>query len=355
MSDSKKSGSKSTFSRRNILKLGLAAGAVASAPAYIRSSRAQSKKLVVANFGGSMGDAKRKALYEPFTKKTGIEIQTVAGPELAKLKLQVDNKDVEWDVVDMGHATLPTAVRLNLLEPIDEKIVDWEGIVEKARSPFAIGATIYAGGIGYHKTRKKAVTTWPEFFDVKNFPGRRGLRTRVNDTLELAAMGSGVAPSDVFPIDVERAFAALDKIKLHVSHWISSTAQTVSLIQQNETDYTFTYTTRVKNMQASGVPLDFSFKQNILGIAWTGVPRGSKNRDAAMQFLDFALDPDRQAELSNLSVDAPTNVAAMPKVDPAIRKWLPDVASKDNCFTDAEWWSTNLEPLTLRYKQWLLT
>ena len=89
-------------------------------------------------------------------KKPESKSKTVAGPELAKLRLQVDNKDVEWDVVDMGHATLPTAVRLNLLEPINEMIVDWEGIVEKARSPFAIGATIYAGGIGYHKTRKKA-------------------------------------------------------------------------------------------------------------------------------------------------------------------------------------------------------
>ena len=355
MSDSTKSGSKRTFSRRNALKLGLAAGAVVSAPAYIRPGWAQSKKLIIANSGGSMGEAKRKALYDPFTKKTGIEIQTVAGADLAKLKLQVDNNAVEWDVADVGHAVLPTANRLNLFEPIDEKIVDWEGIVEKARNPFAIGATIYAGGIGYHRTRKKAMTTWPEFFDVKNFPGRRGLRTRVNDTLEIAAMGSGVAPSEVFPIDIERAFKALDQIKPHVSHWISSTAQTVSLIQQDETDYTFTYTTRVKNMQASGVPLDFSFKQNILGIAWTGVPRGSKNREAAMQFLDFALDPDRQAELSNYSVDAPSHVAAMDKVDPAIRKWLPDVASKDNCFTDAEWWSTNLEPLTIRYKEWLLT
>jgi hypothetical protein len=31
------------------------------------------------------------------------------------------------------------------------------------------------------------------------------------------------------------------------------------------------------------------------------------------------------------------------------------VASKNNCFTDAEWWSKNLEPLTIRYKEWMLT
>jgi putative spermidine/putrescine transport system substrate-binding protein len=197
--------------------------------------------------------------------------------------------------------------------------------------------------------------TWPEFFDAKNFPGRRGIRTRVNDTLEMAAMGSGVAPSEVFPIDVERAFKALDRIKPHVSHMISATSQTVSLIQQNETDFTFTYTNRVKKMQDAGVPMDFSFKQNICGIAWTGMLRGSKNHDASMQFLNFMLEADRQAELANLSYSAPTNADGMPMVDPAVRKWLPDVASKNNCFTDAEWWSKNLEPLTIRYKEWMLT
>ena len=352
MSDSRKTRK---FSRRQALKAGLAAGAVVSAPAFIRSSWAKSGPLIIANSGGAMGEAKRTALYDPFTSKTGIEITTVAGADMAKLRLQVEQGAVEWDVVDVGHAALPTANRLNLFEPIDEGIVNWEGIVEDARNPFAIGATIYAGGIGYPTDRLKAPTTWTEFFDVENFPGRRGLRTRVNDTLEIAAMGSGVPPSEVFPIDVERAFAALDRLKPHVSHWISATAQTVSLIQQNETDFTFTYTTRVKKMQESGVPMGFSFRNNILGISWTGVPRGSKNREAAMQFLNFALDPDRQAELANLSVDAPTHVDAMSKVDPAIGKWLPDVASTDNCFTDAEWWSTNLEPLTIRYKEWLVS
>ena len=127
MSDSRKTHTRPAFSRRQALKAGLAAGAVVSAPAFVRSGWAQSKRLIIANSGGSMGDAKRKALYEPFTKKTGIEITTVAGADLAKLKLQVEQGAVEWDVVD-----------------------------------------------------------------VESFPGRRGLRTRVNDTLELAVSDSAV-------------------------------------------------------------------------------------------------------------------------------------------------------------------
>jgi putative spermidine/putrescine transport system substrate-binding protein len=344
-----------TISRREAFKLSLAAGAALALPAYIRPASAQAKSLVVVNSGGAMGDAKRAALYDPFTKKTGIEIITVSGPELAKIKVQVEQGNVEWDVTDLQEAWVPAAVRQNLLEPIDEKIVDFSQITEKARNPHAVGGTIFSGGIAFPTDRLKPIATWEDMWNVEKYPGRRGLRTRINDTLEIALMADGVPPEQVYPCDIERAFKALDRIKPAVSHWIAQTAQTVSLIQSNECDYTFTYTTRVKDLQAAGVPIDYSFRQNILGVGWLGVPRGSKKKDEAMQFLNFCLDPDRQAELASKSGDAPTNPAAFDKVDPTARKWLADVTSKDNLFTNAEWWDTHLEDLSVRFKEWLLT
>ncbi|MCF1464592.1 ABC transporter substrate-binding protein [Agrobacterium vitis] len=344
------------LTRRTVLKIsGGAAAASLAMPAYLRPAWAAGKNLVVVNSGGAMGDAKRTALYEPFTKKTGIDIITVAGPELAKIKVQVQQKSVEWDVVDLLEAWVPQALRENLLEPIDAKIVDTSKVLARARGTHAVAGTIFSGGIAFPANRLKPIATWADFWDVQKFPGRRGLRTRINDTLEIALMADGVPPSQVYPCDIERAFKALDRIKPWVSHWIAQTAQTVSLIQSNETDYTFTYTTRVKDMQAANVPIDYSFRQNILGVGWLGVPRGSKNRDAAMQFLDFCLDPDRQAELTNKSGDAPTNPTALAKVEPAIKRWLVDVESPDNLFTNAGWWDTNLEALSIRFKEWLLT
>ena len=122
------------------------------------------------------------------------------------------------------------------------------------------------------------------------------------------------------------------------------------MIQQNELDFTFTPTTRVKDMQAAGVPMGYSFRQNILGVGWLGVLRGSKNRENAMRLLDFSLIPERQVELANLSGDAPTSLDSAAKVDPAVRKWLPDVATKDNLFVNGEWWDDKLEPLTARLR-----
>ena len=336
----------------------LAVGVAAlAAPAIIIPGHARGAGRVVAvNSGGAMGDAKQKAIYTPFTRETGIEIIAVPGPDLAKVKAQVQSGDVEWDVVDVDMSWLPLAMRTGLLERIDDTIVDRTGCVAAARSDFAVGGSIYAGGIGYPTDRfgDKVPKNWPEFWNVKPIPGRRGLRTRISDTLEIALMGDGVAPKDVYPCDVERAFRALDRIKPAVNHWISQTAQTVTLIQTNETDFTYTYTTRVKAMQAAGVPMGYSFQQNLMGVAWAGIVKGTPRKDAAMRLCSYIAKPDIQVQLANLAGDAPCYPSALALVDPAARKWMPDVADPNNLFSNAAWWDTRIDELTRRFQEWLL-
>ena len=357
MSNNTKPGARANISRRRVLKSTLAGAAVLATPAYLRPAWAQGKRVIVVNFGGKMGDVKRKAFYDPFTRDTGIEVVTVSPPEVAKLKLMVERDAVEWDLVDLPPAWFGSAKRHGLLQQIDDTIVDRTEALPEAQDPFACGVSISAGGIGFPTDRLQGVQpkNWGEFWDVENHPGRRGLRTRVSDTLEIALMADGVAPADVYPCDIERAFKALDRIKPHVSHWIASTAQTVSLIQSNETDYTFTFTTRVKGMQESGVPMDYSFDQNLIHMVRTAVPTGAPNSDGAMRLLSYIMDPERQVEMANGSGDAPTYISSLEKVDPAVRKWLPDLTSNNNLMVDGDWWAANNEELGPRMKEWLLT
>lgn len=344
-------------SRRRVLTAGLTAAAL-SMPYILIPGRARGAgKVVAVNSGGAMADAKRQAIYAPFTKETGIEVIEVPGPDLAKIKAQVTSRDVEWDVVDLYDAWVPAAARMDLVEPIDESIVDRKNVIPKASHPFAVGGSIYAGGIGFTTDRLggKAPQNWPQFWDAKNFPGRRGLRNRVTDTLEIALMGDGVAPKDVYPCDVERAFKALDRIKPSVSHWIAQTAQTVTLIQANETDFTYTFTTRVKEMQRAGIPIGYSFQQNIMGVGWAGVVKGTPRKEEAMRLCSYIAKPDVQVQLANLSGDAPCYAEALAKVDPAARKWMPDIADPNNLFVNPGWWDSRVDELTKRFKDWLLT
>lgn len=330
---------------------------VAAPSSLIAGCAKPGRQLVAVNFGGAGGEAKRRAIYEPFTRETGIEVIPASGPDLAKLRSQVQSRDTEWDLVDLSDSWLPTCMRLGLLEPIDDRIVHRAGVDPRATHPLAIGMLIYSAGIAFPTDRfgSRVPGNWQEFWDIKAFPGRRGLRNRINDTLEIALMADGVAAKDVYPCDVERAFKALDRIKPSVSHWIAQSEQAVSLIQSNETDFTYSYVTRVKNMQEAGVPMGCSSGQNIMGVGWTGVVRGTPRRDDAMRFCAYAARPDVQLRLANMTGDAPCYPAMLNKVDPALRHWMSGLNDPNNLFINAAWWDKNLDVLTLRFKEWLLS
>ena len=93
-------GMAARISRRGVLALG--AGALLGAPAIIRAARAQGRTVYVNSYGGVWESSWRKAFFEPFTAQTGIQIKTVPGVSFAKLKAQVQTRNFEWDVVNLG-------------------------------------------------------------------------------------------------------------------------------------------------------------------------------------------------------------------------------------------------------------
>ena len=65
---------------------------------------------------------------------------------------------------------------------------------------------------------KAQPTKIADLLDIQHFPGKRALPDGPRYTLELALLADGVQPDDVYrelgtPAGVDRAFAALDKIK----------------------------------------------------------------------------------------------------------------------------------------------
>ena len=105
------------ISRRGMLALG--AGSLIGAPAILRSAQAQSRTVYVNSYGGVWETSWRKAFFEPFTAQTGIAIKTVPGVSFAKLKAQVQTRNYEWDVVNIGDSEYQQAMAEGLLEPVD--------------------------------------------------------------------------------------------------------------------------------------------------------------------------------------------------------------------------------------------
>ena len=345
-----------SVTRRSMLKAaGLIAGTgIIGFPAIVR---AQSKSITVTCWGGSYEAAIRKAFAEPFAKETGIAVTLVNNADLPRMKVQVQNKNVSWDVFDSIGPQIMAGVEQGLWEKIDTSIVDRSDAIQKTGDDY-VGTYSYAGGLGFDPVRHpegKHPITYAEFWDVENFPGRRGLRSRISENLEMALLADGVHPNDLYPLDVERGFKALDRIKPHIRKWIETTPETVSLIGNKELDFTYTYLSRVLPAKANGMSIAMSMKQTLNSLEYLAVPKNGKNTEAAMKYVAFCLRPDRQAAFAEEVPFAPNTNAAIPLLSESAKANIPDMNDPNSVVINDAWWGENYEALQRRFTEWMLT
>ena len=348
-------------SRRGVLKsaaVGLGLSALSAPAILIPGSAKAASPLVVALWGGSFTEAFKSAYLDPFSRETGIETVAVGPPDIAKVRAMVRTNNVEWDVV------LPTPIwqtggeKEGLWEPVDYSIVDMSDTVLGAKREYGVGFEVISGGICWDEKRNGAVgkhpETFPEFFNPASIPGRRGLRPREFETLEIALLADGVSPANMYPLDIERAFRVLDRIKPYITNWIEATQQTISLVQQNECDFTYTYNGRVFAARQAGLAIGFSLKSNVNSMDWLAIVKGTKNKSSAMRLLAFVMRPDRQADFANRIAYAGTKNKAMDLVSDKVKPFLPDLTNPNSVFINVDFWKDKQADVEKRFKEWLL-
>ncbi|MBV9734583.1 MAG: ABC transporter substrate-binding protein [Acidisphaera sp.] len=341
----------------------IAAASAASGPLILVSGKARAAgRIFLATYGGSYADALDDVFMKPFAKETGIEVVMTGAADLAKLKAEVMAGNVEWDMVELLPTEVLTAAHNGLLQPIDYGVVNVQDVLyPDAKQTYSVSVFTYTGGIAYDTTRQpggRHPSTWPEFWDVKNFPGLRGLRSRPNDTLEIAMLAAGTPPKDVYPIDVDRAFKILDEIKPHVAKWIDTAPQSLELVQTHEVDFSYTFNGRVFAADNAGAKLGYSMDQVLIFLNSFCVPKGAKNAASTMKLLNFMMRPDRQAAFCEKIAYMPVTVAGMELVSPDVKKnWVPDPKNPRNLTVNSAWWGEpgRFAELTARFKTWLLS
>ena len=332
----------------------------ASWPLILTPGKAKAaEQLVFALWGGRFTENMEKAYLKPFTEKTGIPVLAVGAPDMAKVRAMNKTGNIEWDLIIPVGAWMTAGEKEGLWEELDYSIINATDNFEGTVRPHAIGFEIVAGGMAWSEERDGAPGDHPEvftkFFDPNAVEGRRGLRTRPGETLEIALLGDGVKPDALYPLDVDRAFQVLDRIKPYVSNWIAATPKTIELITQNEVDFTYTYNGRVYGAQQAGLPINFSFKQNFNLVDWIVMLKGTKNRDAAMQLLAFMMEPEQQAAMANLMAYPGTTKKSYELVDPEVAKWFPNLENPNSALQNPDWWADHQETVEKRFKEWQLT
>jgi putative spermidine/putrescine transport system substrate-binding protein len=353
-------------------------GAATPAPETAAGGPLAGRTLVVVSWGGAYTKSQIEAYHKPFEAKTGVKINSIDyNGGIAQIKAQVESGNVTWDVVDMELADAQRACDDGLLEKIDagdlppapDGTAAMQDFIPNGITPCAVTSIVFSHIIAYDETKfdAKKPTKLSDFFDVKNFPGKRGLRKqspKIN--LELALRADGVPGDQVYQMlstkeGVDRAFKKLDTIKDHVIWWEPG-SQPPQLLADGQVTMTTAYNGRIFDAQVGeGKPFAIIWDGQLQELDVFAIVKGTRNLDAAKQFIAFATDTQRLADQAQWIAYGPARKSSLPLVgkyatkDVDMKPHMPNAPenSANAIQIDFLWWADHQEELNQRWAAWL--
>ena len=353
----------SGVTRRAFLGTTVVGTAMLAAP-FVKPSWAAERKIKMRDPGGPFTAGFGQAFYEPFTKETGIEVVGIQGEHepTGMIKAMIEAQNYTWDGALLSKSSHQSLVNLGYLEPIAPAGgpgMHLSEIPEGLRGEFIMGTDVYASLIAYRTDvmGDKAPTGWKDFWDVGNLPGARALRKHPFDTIEEALMADGVAPADLYPLDLDRAFASLDRIKDEIDIWWTGGAQTSQLLKSGEVDMLPTWNGRAQVAIDDGAPVKLVWDGALYTFEGWTILKGTPNADLMREFIEFCAQGKQQALYTPHIAYGPTNPNAFDHIDPERAKVLPtNPAYLPNMVAvDTDYWGTHKDKVAERFEAWLLS
>jgi putative spermidine/putrescine transport system substrate-binding protein len=315
--------------------------------------KAEGTTLTLASYGGAYQEAQRKGWMEPYSALTGVVFQESEESSNATIKAQVEAGQVTWDIVDVGN-DFGLDAHANLLEPLDYTKIKRDEILDGFAGTYRVADITYGVVLGYNtKATNGAVPEgWADFFDTSKFPGKRGFWDySAGGIFEFALLADGVEPDKLYPLDLDRATAKLDTIKDDIVFW-GSGAESQDLLGKGEVAMAMIWNGRAysaKNIDNN--PVEIQWNQQIVTADYWVVPKGTPNKDAAMDFIAWTTCAENNSAPSNYIPYGPTNKNAKPNPDKVADLSVSN-ADENSAYFDDAWVVENAQLLEDTYQEW---
>jgi putative spermidine/putrescine transport system substrate-binding protein len=332
----------------------------AAALAVIAALPAAAADLTVVNFGGANANAQKKAFYEPFEKQGNKIVPVEYNGEQAKIKAMVETKKVTWDVVEVESPDITRGCDEGLFETLDyAKIAPKGDFLPAAVNDCGVGIFVWSTVMAYNGDKlKSGPVTWADFWDVKKFPGKRGMRKGARYNLEFALMADGVKSADIYKVlatkeGADRAFRKLGELKPNIQWWEAG-AQPPQFLVAGDVAMTTAFNGRIDAANREGRNLKITWTGGIYDLDYWVIPKGDPNKEAALKFIAFASTPDAQAEYARNIAYGPTNKHALAKLDAKTLANLPTspANAQDALQFNLKFWADQGEELEKRFAVW---
>ena len=324
-------------------------------------------KITFVSWGGAYTASQQKAYVDTWSKGSGVTVESYNGG-LGEIKAQVEAGNVTWDVVDVLPDQAITGCDEGLFEKVDQSSFINDMVVAPI-SECVVPQIFWAYTAFYSKSAfpGKKPKNIKDFFNVKKFPGKRGIHTWGNALIEMALVADGVKASKVYdvmstPEGIDRAFAKLDTIKDDVVFW-SAGSKPLELVSSGEVVMAIAYNGRIgAAILSEGKDFEYIWDATVLEQEYLVAIKGG-NEAEALEFMAHAstaqaladqakwipYGPMRKSSIDIIKKGEPwfnTGIDIMPHM-PTSPKVL-----KRAVIADPVWWADNGAEVNERYGAW---
>ncbi|KPW52742.1 hypothetical protein ALO95_200201 [Pseudomonas syringae pv. antirrhini] len=309
---------KKEITKRDFLKACLVvSGGVAMSSLGLPSAYGN-EQMTVANQGGDAVKVFGDAWTTPFERGTGIKVNIDgSGTLVGTVKKMVDDRNVHWDVLD-GDGFFSPMLGADYLEPIDYNIVSPNGFFDWNKQTYGAGNYVYSVVLAYDKSKlSTAPKNWVDFFDRKNFPGKRALFKWFLCMPEVCMLGAGRKPEEIYPIDMNLVTEMVQSLGDDLVLWDSG-ASSQQLFLDGEVVMGAVWNTRATSVaRDTNDRIAWTWEDQIVTPATWNIPKGAKNVAAAQRFIASTQDIRSQIKVLELMGYGPANPAAINQLNEA--------------------------------------
>lgn len=331
--------------------------------------------ITVVSWGGVYEAAQRRAIYDPFTRATGIKIKAVTySGGVAALEARADAEG--WDVVDMIEDQAISACDAGLLASVDvDQVADshqsidvLDDFLPGAFRACSVAQNVYSTVFAFDDRAflGEKPATVADFFDLERFPGKRALQRSPDVILEWALMAEGVPISQVYDLlstdrGLRLAFRKLENLRGSIIWW-QDVGAPAEMLSDRRAVMASGYNGRFFSAkQSTGAPITIVWDGQVTGYEVWAIPRGTRDQDTAQEFLRFATAPEQMAALAELIPYGPARRSALSRVGlhwktgVPMRDHLPTAPQHSNraLYGDSLWYARTKELRSKRFEAWL--
>ena len=320
------------FSRRSFMKT----MAFASAAGFIAACGSSSKS--TSSSGGTTppSGAKKLNFYNwtdyiaddtipSFEKQTGIKVTYDNYSSNDELFAKMRTGNTGYDIIVPTDATLVTMIHAGLIDTLDlANIPNVKNLDPRFRNPpydpgneHSIPWQWGTTGIGFDKTKVGGeVTDW-DAFNLPNVNGKSSYLDEARDAFAMALFALGKDPNTLNTDDLDAAKKYLIDLKKKIK---SITSDYQDPLKSGELILAQAYSGDVFQIQVDNKNVEYIIPKSG-AFSWVdnmAVPKGAPHKANAELFMNYILEPEVGAALTNFVQYGSPNKAAEPLIDKSI-------------------------------------